>query len=81
MLGMTAERFPGGGALALGIIGSAGSFATALAGPAMGWINDNYGADRVLPYWAALPVAVAVIFATMLWIERAQGSFRATRVA
>jgi MFS family permease len=81
MLGITAERFPGGGALALGLMGCAGSFATAVAGPVMGWINDYYGASRVLPYWAALPVAVAGIFAALLWVERIRTGFRAPRMA
>ena len=49
MLGMTSERFPAGGALLLAIIGASGSISTAVAGPAMGWINDTYGAEAVLP--------------------------------
>jgi MFS family permease len=81
MLGITAERFPAGGALALGLMGSAGSFATALAGPVMGWINENYGAGRVLPFWAALPVAVGVVFTAILWIELAYGGHRTPRAA
>lgn len=36
MLGITSERFPRGGALALGVMGAAGSFSTPLAGPVMG---------------------------------------------
>ena len=56
MLGITSERFPRGGALLLAIIGASGSISTAIAGPVMGWINDRYGANRVLPTWAILPV-------------------------
>jgi len=69
MLGITAERFPRGGALALGLMGSAGSFATAIAGPVMGWINDAYGPARVLPIWAAIPALLTGVFAVLLWID------------
>ena len=40
MLGITSERFPRTGALGLAIIGGTGSFATAIAGPVMGRLND-----------------------------------------
>jgi fucose permease len=66
MLGITALRFPNGGALALGIMGSIGSLSSALAGPVMGWINDTYGPSSVLPIWALLPVAIVAIFTGML---------------
>jgi hypothetical protein len=39
MLGITSERFPRGGALALAVIGGTGSISTALAGPIMGAIG------------------------------------------
>lgn len=80
MLGLTSERFPRGGALALAVIGAAGAFSTALAGPVMGWINDTYGAARVLPIWAVLPVAIALIFGAIHLADRARGGYRAERV-
>lgn len=80
MLGLTSERFPRGGAVALAVIGAAGSFSTAIAGPVMGWINATYGADRVLPIWAMLPVAIAVIFAALHLVDRARGGYRIERV-
>ena len=46
MLGLTSERFPRGGALALAMVGAAGAFSTAVAGPVMGWINNTYGAAQ-----------------------------------
>jgi MFS family permease len=70
MLGVVAERFPRGGALALAVIGAAGSFSTAIAGPVMGWINDTYGPHRVLPIWAGLPAAIVVIFAAIHFIDQ-----------
>jgi len=80
MLGITAERFPRGGALALGLMGSAGSFATAIAGPIMGRINDTYGPARVLPMWAAIPALLTGIFALLLWNDRHQAR-RTARIA
>jgi MFS family permease len=42
MLGVTAERFPKGGALLLGLMGSFGNVAIAFALPMMGGIYDSY---------------------------------------
>jgi MFS family permease len=80
MLGITSERFPRGGALALAVIGSAGSFSTAIAGPIMGWINQTYGADRVLPIWAVLPVGICVIFSMIHLTDKARGGYRVEQI-
>jgi fucose permease len=80
MLGITSERFPRGGALLLAIIGATGSISTAIAGPVMGWINDHYGADRVLSIWAALPAALVVIFAAIYLTDRVRGGYRVERI-
>jgi fucose permease len=80
MLGITSERFPRGGALLLAIIGATGAFSTAIAGPIMGWINDRYGADRVLSIWAILPVVVAVIFTGVYLYDRVRGGYRVERI-
>jgi hypothetical protein len=42
----------------------------------MGWINDHYGAERVLPMWAILPVAICVIFAMIHVSDKARGGYR-----
>src|SRR6516225_12152133 len=42
MLGVTAERFPKGGALLLGLMGSFGNLAISQALPQMGGIYDSY---------------------------------------
>jgi MFS family permease len=81
MLGITSERFPRGGALALAIIGATGSFSTAIAGPVMGWINDRYGASRVLTIWAALPAGLVVIFGALYLADRIRGGYRVERIA
>jgi fucose permease len=80
MLGMTSERFPRGGALLLAIIGATGSISTAIAGPVMGWINDRYGANRVLSIWAILPVVVAVIFTGIYLSDRLRGGYRVEHI-
>jgi MFS family permease len=80
MLGITSERFPRGGALLLAIIGATGSFSTAIAGPVMGWINDRYGANRVLTIWAILPIAVALIFAGIYLNDRLRGGYRVEHI-
>ena len=80
MLGLTSERFPRGGALALAMVGAAGAFSTAVAGPVMGWINNTYGATNVLPIWAVLPVVIALIFGILHLVDRARGGYRIERV-
>ena len=81
MLGITSERFPRGGALLLAVIGATGSFSTAIAGPVMGWINDTYGADRVLAIWAALPAMLVVIFGSIYMYDKARGGYRIERIS
>ena len=80
MLGLTSERFPRGGALALAMVGAAGAFSTAVAGPVMGWINNTYGATNVLPIWAVLPVVIALIFGILHLVDRARGGYHIERV-
>jgi fucose permease len=80
MLGITSERFPRGGALLLAIIGASGAFSTAIAGPIMGWINERYGADRVLSIWAALPAALIVIFTAIYLRDRVRGGYVVERI-
>jgi len=81
MLGITSERFPRGGALLLAIIGATGSISSAIAGPVMGWINERYGADRVLAIWAALPAVLIVIFTGIYLRDRLSGGYRIERLA
>jgi fucose permease len=80
MLGITSERFPRAGALGLAIIGGSGSFATAISGPAMGWINDHYGPRAVLPIWAILPAVLFVIFGLVYLRDRAAGGYKVERL-
>jgi MFS family permease len=49
MLGVTAERFPKGGALLLGLMGCVGNLAISQVTPLMGAINDSYTAYSLPP--------------------------------
>jgi MFS family permease len=80
MLGITSERFPRTGALGLAVIGAAGSFSTAIAGPIMGWINETYGAARVLPIWSMLPLVICAIFAVIHLMDKARGGYRVEQI-
>jgi predicted MFS family arabinose efflux permease len=80
MLGITSERFPRAGALGLAIVGGSGSFATAIAGPVMGKINDVYGPRAVLPTWALLPMSLFVIFGAIYLSDRARGGYKVEKL-
>jgi MFS family permease len=47
MLGVTAERFPKGGALALALMGSVGNLSISQVLPTMGRIVDHYGVEQL----------------------------------
>ncbi len=80
MLGITSERAPRTGVVGLAIIGAAGSISTAVSGPVMGAINDKFGAERVLPIWASLPVVLAVIFALIYFSDKAKGGYKVEKI-
>jgi MFS family permease len=87
MLGITSERFPRGGAVALAVIGATGSFATAISGPIMGRISDHYGATQdpskagiVLAVWALLPVVLFLIFGVIYLRDKAAGGYKVERI-
>ncbi len=76
MLGVTSERFPRGGALALAIMGGAGQLAVAFILPLMGGWYDAYGAAATFRIIGILPVALTVIFGALLVYYRATGGYR-----
>ncbi len=80
MLGITSERFPRGGALALAVIGGTGSISTALAGPVMGAINDASGPRAVVATWALLPLVLFVIFMAIHLSDKAKGGYKAEKI-
>jgi len=81
MLGITSERFPKGGALALAIIGGSGSISTAVAGPVMGWINKTFGPEKVLPIWSALPVVLLIVFVLIALSDKAKGGYKVEKLS
>jgi hypothetical protein len=80
MLGMTAERFPKGGALLLAIIGGAGNLSIAFILPMMGSWYDNEGAAAAFRYVAILPVILSVIFGGVFLYYKSQGGYKAIRL-
>ncbi len=80
MLGITSERFPKGGALALAVIGATGSVSTAISGPVMGWMNDAFGPRMVLAYWAILPCILFAIFGAIYLADKSRGGYRVERI-
>ena len=48
MVGTVAERFPKGGAVALGILGGAGMLVVGqITAPGIGWLQDHYAVSRL----------------------------------
>jgi MFS family permease len=73
MLGVTAERFPAGGALVLAIMGGAGNLSVALVLPVIGKIYDLQGPQLALRYVAVLPVVLLGVFTVIWLLDRAKG--------
>jgi MFS family permease len=66
MLGVTAERFPRGGALALCLMGGAGMASVAIVLPIMGGRIDRYGPGAALQMVSVLGALVAVLMILQL---------------
>jgi MFS family permease len=77
MLGMTAERFPKGGALLLAIMGGTGQLAAAFILPIMGNWYDTAGASAAFRYVAVLPVILTFIFGALYVYYRMRGGYHA----
>lgn len=80
MLGVTAERFPRGGALVLAIMGGSGNLAVAFVLPWIGGLYDAHGAAFAFRSVAILPVILTVVFATLWQHYRSTGGYRAIRL-
>ncbi len=77
MLGVTAERFPRGGALLISVMGGAGMLSVALILPMMGARIDQLGAGAALQAVAGLGVVLFVIFGGLFLYFRARGGYTA----
>jgi MFS family permease len=62
MLGVTAERFPRGGALAVSLMGGAGMASAGIAVPIMGARMDHYGPGAALKLMATLGAVLVAVF-------------------
>jgi MFS family permease len=81
MLGLASEQLPRGGALLMSIMGGCGMLATAVALPVMGARIDRLGPGAALQMMALLPAALGVIFVGLWLYYRAQGGYKAVRLA
>lgn len=81
MLGVTAERFPEGGALALAIVGGIGTLSVAIFTWVMGGFYDRVGPRSALQYMIVLPVILIVIFGAIWLYDRARGGYKAVRLS
>lgn len=68
MLGVTSERFPDGGALALGIVGGVGTLSAAIFTWLLGGLYDRAGPRMALRYMAVLPLVLIAVFSA-IWLR------------
>src|SRR5690349_20593413 len=81
MLGVTAERFPRGGALLISIMGGTGMLSVAVALPIMGARIDRYGPGAALQMISILCVILFFIFGGLWLYFKARGGYRAIQLA
>jgi MFS family permease len=80
MLGVTAERFPKGGALLISLMGGAGFLSISFVLPLMGAQFDKLGPGAALRSVAVLPVILTVVFGAMYVVFRSKGGYRALKI-
>ena len=76
MLGVTSERFPKGGPVALAVMGGTGVFSSGTVVPIMGRLYDRFGPAATFKYVAALPVALVVLFGAFFLHFRRMGGYK-----
>jgi MFS family permease len=81
MLGVTSERFPKGGALALAVMGGTGNLAVAFILPVMGGWYERYGAAASFRYVAIMPVILTVIFGALFFYFKRHGGYHSVKIA
>lgn len=81
MLGITSERFPEGGALALAIVGGVGTLSVAIFTWVMGGLYDALGPRKALQYMIVLPIILVVIFGAIWLYDRARGGYKVVKLA
>ena len=82
MLGITSERFPEGGALAMGLMGFVGQFALGLVIFYMGKVRDTLGGDAAsFKSVAMLAIIPAIVFGLWWLKDRAAGGYKAVKLS
>ncbi|MDO8683542.1 MAG: MFS transporter [Armatimonadota bacterium] len=83
MLGFTSERFPAGGALLMGLMGTAGMTAAGFAQPVMGSLLDKFKDNPALSlqYAAFLPAVLVIIFGIVFLRDLSKGGYKAERLS
>ena len=76
MLGVTSERFPKGGPVALAVMGGTGVFSSGTVVPIMGRLYDRFGPAATFRYVSALPVALIVMFGLFFMHFRSKGGYK-----
>lgn len=80
MLGITSERFPQGGAFAMGLMGFAGQFALGLVIFKMGGVFDAWGAAASFKFVSKLAIIPFIVFA-IWWIkDYTKGGYKAVKL-
>ncbi|MDP9171670.1 MAG: MFS transporter [Acidobacteriota bacterium] len=88
MLATASERFPRGGALLMGLMGTAGTLSITFVLPAMGRIYDNnkvalgegLAAQASFRAVAILPAILLIVFGAIWLYDRSKGGFKATGI-
>jgi MFS family permease len=80
MLGVTSERFPEGGALALAIVGGTGTLSAAIFTWILGGMYDRLGPRLALRYMAVLPLILIAVFTAWWLYDRRRGGYRVVKL-
>jgi len=81
MLGITSERFPQGGATAMGLMGFMGQFMLGLVIFKMGGVYDAWGPVAAFQFVAKLAIIPFVVFAIWWVKDYMSGGYKAVRLA
>ena len=81
MLGVTSERFPKGGAVALAVMGGTGVFSSGTVVPIMGRLYDQFGPAATFKYVARLPLALVVMFGMFFLYFLSKGGYKPEQIS
>ncbi len=81
MLGITSERFPRGGAFAMGLMGFAGQFMLGVVIFKMGGVYDTWGPAAAFQFVAKLAIIPFIIFGIWWVKDYLAGGYKAVRLS